>query len=1036
MLGLLLSNSMRLLNQTLEEQTQAKLSAISPLLDSALSARMFERDHAGISEILNKLMLSQYNSFEYVVVYDQQGVVYAQSGKIDTQHMPAFDQNVANTISSGVYDSYTPLTLGNEKVGEVRFGLSLQSLIDSRDNVIRQGFFIASIEVLLTFILLSIGGYLLTRHILTLMSATREVAAGKHDIQIPITSSDEIGMLASNFNVMARAIHDRIDALHLSEQALFVEKERAEITLHSIGDGVMTTDTDGLVASMNPVAEKLTGWLLSEARGQPLATIYRIVDTFSQQPAVNPLQYVLEHGNIVGLTKHPSLISRSGESYQIADSAALLMNKTGTVSGVVLVFHNVTEQYRQQALIVAHEAELRKITDILPGPVTHVDRNGRYLFASAAFKPWFGKHPVEVIGHSRSEVIDAKLQAQMQPYFDRAMNGEQCSLEIKLPIPSGGARDAIIRVLPDFDSNGAVCGYYTIGVDISELRHAEASLVRFRAALDSSVDAIYLIDRKTMRFIDANRTGWESVGFTREELLNMGPQDIKTEMTLTELEAAFDNILASSAGYDVIRTTYRRKDNSSFPVEVMVQRLVEEGSSQDGEQILVALARDISDRLSAERNLHHLAYYDSLTGLPNRLLFNDRLHQAVAECKRRGNFIALLLLDIDRFKNVNDTLGHEAGDQLLREISSRLQVGMRESDTIARLGGDEFTVIFPDLTDVQDVVRMAQNILLHLSLPLVIDGHEIFTSASIGITLYPHDTSDEDALVKYADSAMYHAKAQGRNNYQFYSSDMTTHIQERMALETDMRKALERGEFYLNYQPQVDIASGRITGMETLIRWRNSLGKNISPAEFIPLAEETGLIVPIGEWILKTACMQLKAWNNAGYTELLLAVNIASRQFHDPLFHQTVGQIVSSSGILPQCLELEITEGILLQYSEEIHNTFLKLKSSGVKLAIDDFGTGYSSLSYLKRFPIDRLKIDQSFVRDISTDADDLAIVKAIIALAHSLKLEVIAEGVETEAQLSLLRFEGCKEYQGYFFARPMDADAFTALLQSSNLPG
>lgn len=392
-----------------------------------------------------------------------------------------------------------------------------------------------------------------------------------------------------------------------------------------------------------------------------------------------------------------------------------------------------------------------------------------------------------------------------------------------------------------------------------------------------------------------------------------------------------------------------------------------------------------------------------------------------------------MLLDVDRFKYINDTLGHEAGDKLLREISTRLQIGTREGDTIARLGGDEFTLIFPDLTDLQDVVRMAQGIVQRLSLPLFIDGHEVFTSASVGITLYPHDTSDEDSLVKFADSAMYHAKAKGRNNYQFYSQDMTTRIQERMTLETDMRGALERGEFFLNYQPQVDIATGRITGMETLIRWRHATGKIIPPAQFIPLAEETGLIVPIGEWVMRAACMQLKAWNNAGYENLLLAVNVASRQFHDPLFVATVNRIISASGISPQSLELEITEGILLQYSEEIRNTFMELKNTGVKLAIDDFGTGYSSLSYLKRFPIDRLKIDQSFVRDISADADDLAIVKAIIALARSLKLQVIAEGVETETQLALLSAEGCQEYQGYFFARPMDAAAFTALLQSSN---
>jgi len=473
MLGLLLSNSMRLLNQTLEEQTQAKLAAISPLLDSALSARLFERDHAGIREILNKLMKSQYESFHYIVVYDNRGIVYAQSGKVDTQKMPVRDEDVSNTFTSGIYNSGTQLTLGSEKIGEVRFGLSLQSLINSRDNLIQQGFIIASVEVMLTFILLSIGGYLLTRHILTLMSATQQVAAGQHSIQIPVSSNDEIGMLASNFNVMTKAIHDRIDALHISERALFEEKERAEITLHSIGDAVMTTDTQGNIVNMNPVAEQLTGWLLSEAIGLPLSTVYNIVDTKSQKLPINAVQYVLQYGNITGLTEQTTLISRSAEMHQITHSAAPLMNKEGEVSGVVLAFHDVTEQYRQQALIVAHEAELKKVTDILPGPVTRTDRDGRYLFMSAAYKQWFGKNPDEVLGLRRNEVVSAETNQHMTPYIQRVLAGESVTFELPLPNPSGGTRETLINLLPDYDSNGDVCGYYTIGVDITERKHAE-----------------------------------------------------------------------------------------------------------------------------------------------------------------------------------------------------------------------------------------------------------------------------------------------------------------------------------------------------------------------------------------------------------------------------------------------------------------------------------------------------------------------------------------------------------------------------------
>jgi len=472
-----------------------------------------------------------------------------------------------------------------------------------------------------------------------------------------------------------------------------------------------------------------------------------------------------------------------------------------------------------------------------------------------------------------------------------------------------------------------------------------------------------------------------------------------------------------------------RADGTGFPVEYWSQPMYKDGLRVG----TVVMFVDISERKRAEAELHRLAYYDSLTGLPNRLLFNDRLHQALADAKRRDRYVALMLLDIDRFKVINDTLGHEAGDQLLREIGIRLRRGVREGDTIARLGGDEFALIFPYLTDAQDAAQMAQNILLRLAAPMDIAGREVFSSASIGITLYPVDTTEVDALVKFADSAMYHAKEQGRSNYQFYSREMTASAQERLRLETDLRHALERGEFFLHYQPQVEIATGRITGMEALLRWRNGEGEFITPAQFIPPAEETGLIVPIGEWVLENACRQLKVWHDAGYADLTMAVNVASRQFRDRLFGQTVRHAITASGIAPQRLELEITEGVLLENSEEILRTLEDFKAAEVMLAIDDFGTGYSSLSYLKRFPIDRVKIDQTFVRDLGVDSDDLAIVKAIIALARTLKLRVIAEGVETEEQLDLLRSEGCDEYQGYLFARPMEAEAFSRLLQASN---
>ena len=467
-----------------------------------------------------------------------------------------------------------------------------------------------------------------------------------------------------------------------------------------------------------------------------------------------------------------------------------------------------------------------------------------------------------------------------------------------------------------------------------------------------------------------------------------------------------------------------RADGSSFPVECRSRPMY-----KDGELVGSVVAfNDISQRKQAEEALHQLAYFDSLTQLPNRQLFNDRLHQAIGDAKRRNKLVAVMLLDLDRFKVVNDTMGHEAGDVLLQEIASRLKLSIRSNDTVSRLGGDEFSLIFSDVGESRHVAQLAQKLLAQFSTPIMINGREVFSGASIGIALYPSDTDEPDELLKYADSAMYYAKELGRNNYQFYSAEMTSNADERLHLEVSLRRAIEQSEFVLHYQPLVDARSNHATGLEALIRWNDPSGKMIPPDQFIPLAEDTGLIVPIGKWVLETACAQLKIWHDAGHPELKMSVNVATRQFRDAMFTETVRHAILSAGIPAESLELEITESILLENSEDTLNTLNTLKSLGVSLAIDDFGTGYSSLSYLKRFPIDRVKIDRSFVRDLATDTDDLAIVRAIIALAQAMRLSVIAEGVETEAQLTLLQNEKCHDYQGYFYARPMDADSISGI--------
>lgn len=435
---------------------------------------------------------------------------------------------------------------------------------------------------------------------------------------------------------------------------------------------------------------------------------------------------------------------------------------------------------------------------------------------------------------------------------------------------------------------------------------------------------------------------------------------------------------------------------------------------------IIGVATDITERNRAESRLLQLANYDSLTGLPNRTLFHDRLTHALAKARRGKGMVALLFLDLDRFKLINDSLGHHAGDELLKFVSRRLLKNARENDTVARLGGDEFTIILEELQNTEDATTVARKILDVMNQPFIIDGHEMFVTTSIGIAIYPQDGEDIEELLKNADTAMYRAKEQGRNNYRYYTSDMNAKAVEHLIMENRMRYALQRDEFTLYYQPQIDLHSQEITGLEALIRWHHPDLGLLYPNQFLPLAEDTGLIMPIGAWVLQKACMQAAQWQKAGLPAMRMAVNLSPLQFKQPDLVNIVAEALKTSHLDPQLLELEITESFLVDDVENAVITLKKLHELGVQLAIDDFGTGYSSLSYLKSFPLNTLKIDRSFVRDISTDEGDAAIAEAIVGLAQTLRLRVMAEGVETEEQLHFLRTRGCDQAQGMLIGEPL----------------
>jgi diguanylate cyclase (GGDEF)-like protein len=447
-------------------------------------------------------------------------------------------------------------------------------------------------------------------------------------------------------------------------------------------------------------------------------------------------------------------------------------------------------------------------------------------------------------------------------------------------------------------------------------------------------------------------------------------------------------------------------------------------------QLAQSRLRESEARLSHAERIEYLAYHDGLTTLPNRSLFSKLLSQSINQARRYGRQLAVLFLDLDRFKHINDTLGHEAGDQLLQEVAMRLKACLRDSDTVARLGGDEFVVLLPELSEEKDVTAVAQKILSAIAKPFVLLGHDFRVTTSIGISTYPGDGLDEQTLMKDADIAMYRAKEEGKNQFHFYSESLNLESLERLALESSLRSALERNEFQLYYQAKRDMQSGRITGMEALLRWQHPDLGTVAPMKFIPLAEETGLIVPIGKWVLRTACLQNVTWQRQGLPRLSMAINLTPRQFSDESLLLDLASILEATGMDARLLELEITESLLMHDVERALRILTGLKNMGVKIAIDDFGIGYASLSALKRFPLDTIKIDRSFIRDVASITEDKALTEAIIAMGRTLSLTVVAQGVETRAQLDFLREHACDELQGFYFNRPVPADQFAKLLQ------
>ncbi len=608
-----------------------------------------------------------------------------------------------------------------------------------------------------------------------------------------------------------------------------------------------------------------------------------------------------------------------------------------------------------------------------------------------------------------------------------SLHAMDASLGESLLVPTRHATNELGRLVGDINDLVLRLRDSLLQEHESHLQQVISEKLRLAAEVfKHSQEGIMITDSNNL-IVTVNQAFSQITGYTEDEVVGKSPRMLSSGRQNKEFYSELWSTLLAK-GHWKGEIWNRRKDGEIIPKWFSINTVRDQSN-----QVVnyVAIFSDISERKHAEEKIDFLAYHDALTNLPNRVLLRDRFAHAKAAAIRDHSGIAMMFVDLDNFKRINDSFGHQVGDQLLIQVVERIRGLVRQTDTICRQGGDEFIVLLPDMLDPQVATRITQDILDAISAPLSLGGHTVSVSASVGIALFPSDGDDFDTLMKSADAAMYDAKASGKNAYRFFTELMNTDAVAKLRLQADLRTALQNNEFKLYYQPQMDIGSGQIAGMEALIRWQHPEFGMVSPAKFIPLAEECGLIVPIGEWVLGEATRQGRRWLDANFPPFIIAVNISALQFNRGDIYESVRQSISQSGFPPHLLELELTESALLHDVDQTLQTIKRLQQLGVKFSIDDFGTGYSSLSYLKQLKVDKLKIDQSFVRDIGSDADDLGIVRAIIQLGKTLQLTVIAEGVETAEQLDILKLYGCDEVQGYYHSAPKPPLQLEAFLKN-----
>jgi diguanylate cyclase (GGDEF)-like protein/PAS domain S-box-containing protein len=810
---------------------------------------------------------------------------------------------------------------------------------------------------------------------------------------------------------------EKLGALNASLRAIV---ETSPLAIYSV-------TPEGIVTLWNPAAEKMFGLTEAEVLGQ--------ISPFSSgTPAGSILELrrrVLAGETLHGVEIHWKPVE--GEPIDVSVAAAPLDGQAGAVVGVLVTCSDITNIKATSRKLDEQLRFTQELLEVIPNPIFYKGRDGKYLGFNRAWEQFFGLARDEWVGKTYGEVFSHEPLELIAAEDAGILAGEPIAKEVRLVDGKGTERQMMKHISRFTSADGDAAGIIGVLTDITDLKEVANALEvtegRFRALTESAMDIVTVLDRHAIiRYQSPSVT--HLLGVDPADMIGRCQYDFVHHDDVDRLRSAFEALVDGEVMTRPVEFRVRAVSGGWRSLESIGKNCLEVPAVQG----VIVNTRDVSERRVIQEHIQHLAFHDALTGLPNRSLMQDRISQAIARAERSVHKFAVMFIDIDNFKNINDTLGHDAGDELLCEVARRFGRAVRARDTIARQGGDEFIVLLDQLDGQQGATRVAQKILDALRAPFVINQSDQHVSGSIGVAVFPEDGADAATLLKNADTAMFHSKALGKNTYQFFTSQMNIAVKRRAVMESKLRAAVKDGAFALAYQPQIDLVSGEIVAVESLVRWNSEDSGTVMPGEFIPLAEETGLINQLGEWVLREACRQNKAWLDAGLKPCRVAVNISARQLNDKGFVKMLVGILNETGLPPELLELELTESQVMRQGEGSVMLLHEVADLGVNLAIDDFGTGYSSLSYLKRLPITKLKIDQSFIRDITVDPNDAAIVVAIINMAKSLDLDVIAEGIETAGQLTLLRTKGCGVGQGYYFSIPLGAAAIEALLKKQSM--